>query len=145
VGSAANLEAGEPEDRALLARQGCRLCEPDRVTGSADDFARYVHGSRGEVSATKPAYVKARAGWISDRTVCYLASGRPCVVEATGAEAHLPASAGLRFFSSLDEAVEALRAVEADHTAASRAARALAEEVFSTRVVLPGLLTAAGA
>ncbi len=142
---AANLHADETEDRTLLARHGWRLVDPETVAGSADDFRRYVQGSRGELSATKPAYVKARAGWISDRTVCYLASGRPCVVEATGAEGHLAASAGLKFFTSLDEAVEALRAVEADHAAAGRAARGLAEEVFSTRVVLPGLVAAAGA
>ncbi len=142
---AANLHAGETDDRALLARHGWRLVDPETIAGSAHDFRRYVQGSRGEVSASKPAYVKARAGWISDRTVCYLASGRPCVVEATGAEAHLPANAGLRFFTSLDEAVEVVRAVEADHAAASRAARALAEDAFSTRVVLPGLLAAAGA
>ena len=125
---AANLHADETEDRALLAQHGWRLVDPEAVAGSAVGFQRYVQASRGEVSATKPAYVKA-----------------PCVVEATGAEAHLPASAGLRFFRSLDEAVEALRAVEADHAAAARAARGLAEEVFSTRVVLPGLLAAAGA
>jgi hypothetical protein len=141
---AANLHAGETEDRALLARHGWRLVDPAVVAGSAEEFRRYVQGSRGEVSATKPAYVKARAGWISDRTVCYLASGRPCVVEATGAENHLPASPGLRFFTTLAEAVEAVRAVEGDHAGAARAARRLAEEVFSTRVVLPGLLAAAG-
>ena len=142
---AANLHAGETEDRALLARHGWRLVEPDRVTGTAMDFRRYVQGSRGEVSASKPAYVKARAGWISDRTVCYLASGRPCVVEATGAESHLRASPGLCFFSTLDDAVAAIRAVEADYAAASHAARTLAEEVFATRVVLPRVLAAAGA
>jgi hypothetical protein len=142
---AANLHVDETEDRGLLARHGWRLVDPETVAGSAAEFQSYVQASRGEVSATKPAYVKARAGWISDRTVCYLASGRPCVVEATGAEAHLPPSAGLRFFRSLDEAVDALRAVEADHAAAARAARALAEDVFSTRVVLPRLLAAVGA
>jgi hypothetical protein len=142
---AANLHADETEDRALLARHGWRLVDPERVAGTAADFRSYVQRSRGEVSATKPAYVKARAGWISDRTVCYLASGRPCVVEATGAEAHLPASAGLRFFASLDEASDVLRAVDRDHATASQAARALAEEVFSTRVVLPRMLAAAGA
>jgi len=142
---AANLHADETEDRGLLAQHGWRLVDPETVAGSAAEFQSYVQASRGEVSATKPAYVKARAGWISDRTICYLASGRPCVVEATGAEAHLPESAGLRFFRSLDEAVDALRAVEADHLAAARAARGLAEDVFATRVVLPGLLAAVGA
>jgi hypothetical protein len=142
---AANLHADETEDRALLARHGWRLVDPEAVAGTAMEFRRYVQESRGEVSAAKPAYVKARAGWISDRTVCYLASGRPCVVEATGVEGHVPASGGLRFFSTLDDAVEAVRAVEADYASASRAARALAEEAFSTRVVLPLVLAAAGA
>ena len=142
---AANLHPGETEDRALLARHGWRLADPGVVAGTPDAFRRYVQASRGEFSCAKPGYVKARPGWLSDRTVCYLASGHPCVVQATGAENHLPASAGLRFFRTRDEAVEALRAVESDYGAACRAARALAEEVFATRVVLPKLLRAAGA
>ncbi|MGH7896052.1 MAG: hypothetical protein ACREQL_15375, partial [Candidatus Binatia bacterium] len=137
---AANLHVGETEDRALLARHGWRLVDPGVVAGTPQDFRRYVQTSRGEVSAAKPAYVKARSGWVSDRTTCYLASGRPCVVEATGAELHLPASAGLRFFRTLDEAALSLRAVEADYAASCRAARTLAEEVFATRVVVPALL-----
>lgn len=142
---AANLHPNELDDRALLARHRWALVDPNVVAGTPEAFRRYVQRSRGEVSAAKPAYVKARAGWVSDRTICYLASGRPCVVEATGAEAHLPASAGLRFFRTLDEAVEAVRAIEADYSAAARAARALAEEVFATRVAVPKLLRAAGA
>ena len=118
---------------------------PAEVAGTPEAFRRYVQGSRGELSAAKLAYVKARPGWVSDRTICYLASGRPCVVEATGAERHLPPSPGLRFFRSLDEAADALRAVEADYAAAARAARRLAEEVFSAEVVLPALLARAGA
>ena len=142
---AANLHREETEDRTLLARHGWRLVDPGEVAGTPEAFRRYVQGSRGELSAAKPAYVKARPGWVSDRTICYLASGRPCVVEATGAERHLPPSPGLRFFHSLDEAADALRAVEADYAAAARAARRLAEEVFSAAAVLPGLLAAAGA
>lgn len=141
---AANLHPGETEDRALLERHGWRLADPAAVAGTPQDFRRYVQRSRGELSCAKPAYVRSRSGWLSDRTVCYLASGRPCVVEATGAEKHLPASPGLRFFSSIEEAAEALRAVEADYPRAAAAARALAEEVFAARVVLPQLLAAAG-
>jgi hypothetical protein len=103
-----------------------------------------VQASRGELSAAKPAYVQARSGWVSDRTICYLASGRPCVVESTGAEPHLPESAGLRFFTTAAEAAAALAAVEADYDHAARAARALAEEVFATSVVVPSLLRAIG-
>ena len=65
-------------------------------------------------------------------------------MQATGAERHLPCTAGLRFFRSPEEAVEALAAVEADYPTASRAARALAEEVFATRAVIPRILAAAG-
>lgn len=142
---AANVHADEAADRAMLADNRWRLVDPADVARSPDDFRRYVQRSRGEFSAAKPAYVKARAGWISDRTVCYLASGRPCVVEANGAEGHLPASRGLRHYTSLDDAVDAVRAVERDYAAASRAARTLAEEIFSTAVVLPRLLRIAGA
>ena len=142
---AANVHANELEDRAALARHHWHLLDPTVVAGTPRSFRRFVQQSRGELSAAKPSYVKARAGWISDRTICYLASGRPCLVEATGAEMHLPASAGLRFFGSLDEAVDGMRAIEADYAAAARAARALAEEVFATRVTVPALLRAAGA
>lgn len=142
---AAHIHPGEMEDRALLARHGWRLVDPAVVAGTPEAFRRYVQTSRGEFSCAKPAYVKARSGWMSDRTICYLASGRPCVVEATGAEEHLPASPGLRFFRSVEEAAAALAAIEADYAGASRAARRLAEDIFSTRVVLPALLDAVGA
>src|SRR4029077_9156669 len=142
---AANLHPGETDDRALLARHGWHVADPSIVAGTPEAFRAYVQGSRGEFSCAKPAYVKARPGWVSDRKICYLASGRPCVVQATGAENHLAPSAGLRFFRSLDEARDALDAVEADHAAAANAARCLAEDVFATDVVLPPLLDAAGA
>jgi hypothetical protein len=142
---AANLHPNELDDRRLIAEHGWNLVDPETVARTPETFRRYVQQSRGEVSAAKPAYVKARAGWISDRTICYLASGRPCIVEATGAEVHLPASAGLRFFRDVDEAADAVRAVESDYAAASRAARRLAEDVFATEVAVPRLLAAAGA
>jgi len=141
---AANIHPEETEDRNLLTSAGWYLTDPAVVTGTPEAFRRYVQQSRGEFGCAKPSYVRTRPGWVSDRTLCYLASGRPCVVEATGAEAHLPPSAGLRFFRTLDEAAECLRAVERDYVAAARAARELAEEVFATRVVVPAILKAAG-
>ena len=142
---AANIHPGEVEDRALLARHEWGLVDPVAVAGTPVKFRDYVQHSRGEFSCAKPAYVRTRPGWVSDRTVCYLASGRPCVVQDTGAARLLPPSAGLRFFTSLDEAAEALRAIERDYRTAARAARVIAEEIFSTAVVLPGLLRATGA
>jgi hypothetical protein len=141
---AANIRSEETEDRGLLTRAGWHLADPAVVAGTPEAYRRYVQQSRGEFSCAKPSYVRTRPGWVSDRTVCYLASGRPCVVEATGVEDHLPPSAGLRFFRTVDEAAECLRAVERDYAAAARAARELAEEVFAARAVMPTILKAAG-
>jgi hypothetical protein len=141
---AANIHSEEAEDRELLTSKGWHLTDPALVAGTPEAFRRYVQQSRGEFGCAKPSYVRTRPGWVSDRTVCYLASGRPCVVEATGVENHLPPSPGLRFFRTLDEAAECLRAVERDYAAAARAARELAEEVFAAREVMPAILKAAG-
>lgn len=142
---AANIHPAETEDLASLARHGWQVCAPEVVARTPEGYRDYVRGSRGEFSCAKPAYVKARSGWVSDRTICYLASGRPAIVQDTGAAAHLPASLGLQFFRTMEEAAAALDRVEADYARASREARALAEEVFSAAVTLPRLLTLAGA
>ena len=142
---AANIHHEETADLELLRGHGWSVVDPAVVAGTPRDFQAYVQASRGEFGCAKPSYVRTRPGWVSDRTICYLASGRPCVVESTGAERYLPASAGLRFFTTTDEAAAAIAAIEGDYAAASRAARALAEEVFSTTVTLPRLLRAVGA
>ena len=142
---AANIHHEETADLEVLRSHGWAVVDPATVAGTPRDFRTYVQTSRGEFGCAKPSYVRLRPGWVSDRTVCYLASGRPCVVEATGAARYLPESAGLRFFATTEEAAAAIAAIEADYAAAARAARALAEDVFSAAVVLPGLLQAAGA
>jgi hypothetical protein len=142
---AANIHPSETEDLALLQRHGWHLADPAEVAGTPRTFRTYVQSSRGEFSCAKPAYVKLRPGWVSDRTLCYLASGRPCVVQDTGVEHLLPSCRGLRFFRTLEEAAEALCIIETDYRAAARAARHLAEEVFATSVVLPQFLKVVGA
>ncbi len=142
---AANVHADETEERALLAGHGWRLVDPIACAGTPDEYRRYVQRARGEVSAAKPAYVKARSGWVSDRTICFLASGRPSIVEDVGAARHLPEGLGLSFFRDVDEGAARIRAVEAEYGRACREARALAAEVFDTRVVLPKLLARCGA
>jgi hypothetical protein len=118
---------------------------PEVEVRTPQQFQEYVRRSRGEFSCAKPAYVKGRTGWLSDRSVCYLASGLPCVLEDTRAAAHLPSSLALQFFSSEAAAAEALVAVEAEFPRARREARRLAEELFSTDVLLPRILQTVGA
>jgi hypothetical protein len=142
---AANVTPGEVEDRGLLAQHGWRLVQPHDVAGTPWSYRRYVQHSRGEFSCAKPSVVKTTPGWISDRTLCYLASGRPCIVQAAGAERHLPRTLGLQFFTTKLEAVEAFRAVERNYPQACREARRLAEEFFATDAVLPRVLELIGA
>ena len=141
---AANIHPTETEDLALLATKGWAVCAPESVVRTPEQYRDYVQTSRGEFSCAKPAYVKARSGWVSDRTICYLASGRPAVVQDTGAAMHLPETTGLQFFRTVDEAAAALDRVEADYARAAREARELAHSVFSTAVVLPRILGLAG-
>lgn len=142
---AANIHPSETADLALLAEHGWSVCAPETVVRTPEQYREYVQTSRGEFSCAKPAYVKARSGWVSDRTICYLASGRPAVVQDTGAAAHLPETPGLQFFGTVDDAAAALDRIEADYARAAREAHALARDVFSSAVVLPGILTLAGA
>ena len=141
---AANITCGETDDRAILAANRWGLVHPHNIASDPWRYRTYIQGSRGEFSCAKPSFVKTAPGWISDRTVCYLASGRPCIVQAIGAESCLPRSLGLQFFITKAEAVEALRAVERNHARAAREARRLAEEIFATDIVVRQLLNILG-
>jgi hypothetical protein len=108
-------------------------------------YRRYIRSSAGELTPAKHGYVASRSGWFSDRSVCYLASGRPVVAQDTGFAEHLPVGDGLLAFSSPDEAVDALQAVRSDLARHSASARAIARDHLSYRVVLPKILADVGA
>jgi len=128
------------EYRALMEPKGWRLREAWDVSATPETYRAYVQRSRGEFSCAKPAYVTLETAWISDRTLCYLASGRPAVVQHTGASQVLPAGEGLFRFRTMDEAVRGLAAAEADYDRHGRAARALIEEHFDARRVVTRVL-----
>jgi hypothetical protein len=128
----------ESETEDLAALRNWRIVNPHEVAGGLDGFRRYIQQSRGEFSVAKGGYVKSRGGWFSDRTVCYLASGRPVLVQDTGAL--LPAGKGLLKFSTMDDAVAGLAAINSDYTGHCAAARRLAEEKFAAPVVLQSIL-----
>jgi hypothetical protein len=128
------------EYRRMLEPKGWRLREAWDVTATPDAYRTYVQRSRGEFSCAKPAYVSLDTAWVSDRTLCYLASGKPAVVQHTGASRILPDAEGLLRFRSIDEAAKALAAAEADYERHGRAARALVEEHFDARRVVASVL-----
>jgi hypothetical protein len=112
----------------------------DAVAPTPWDYRRYIQKSRGEFSCAKPSYVRLQTAWISDRTLCYLASGKPAVTQHTGPSRFLPDSDGLFRFRDVPEAARFLETVTADYTRQSRLARALAEEYFCARKLAGRLL-----
>src|SRR5262249_55303459 len=126
--------------RELLAAHGWRVVDPAVVCPDLDSYRAYIESSKGEWSVAKNAYVQARSGWFSERSACYLAAGRPVVVQDTGFSARLPVGEGILPFSTVDEAVAAVREVEGDYARHARAARAVAESFFASGKGLPLLL-----
>jgi hypothetical protein len=124
----------------MLERHGWDLLDPAAVAGTPDDYRAFVRGSRAELGIAKSGYVTSHCGWFSDRSACYLASGRPVVAQETGFGEVLPCGEGLLSYSTTDGAREAIERVRLDYATHARAARALAEESFDSAKVLPALL-----
>jgi hypothetical protein len=138
------VHPGEVADRLALSRHGWRLVDPNRVAGTPDSYRAFIRGSKGELGIAKSGYAISSCGWFSDRSACYLASGRPVVAQDTGFTNHIPCGPGLRTFSTAQEAADALAAVSADYAREARGARRLAEDQFDSRAVLRRLLEALG-
>jgi hypothetical protein len=132
------LAVNGPQD--LLRARGWTTVDAMGVSRTLFDYRRFIHASKGEFGVAKHAYVSTRSGWFSDRTECYLASGRPALVQDTGWSAHVPAGAGLLAFSTLDEAVQGLDRIATDYDAHVRAASEIAREYFAADRVLGRLL-----
>lgn len=130
-------------DRAHLERHGWRVRDSREVAGCPDSLRSYVQASRGEFSCAKPSSVEFRNAWVSARSVCYLASGKPIVVQDTGPSSYLPNGEGIFRFSSLAQAAAAFAAIESDYQRQCDAARALAEKYFDARHVLEAALNGA--
>src|SRR5262249_32146053 len=115
----------------------------EEVSTDVATYRSYIAGSRAEFSVAKNAYVKTHSGWFSDRSVCYLASGLPVILQDTGFSDSIPVGRGLLAFSTADEALDCIAKVNADYDGHRLAARDIAERFFDHRVVLPRLLDAA--
>ena len=137
------LREEDEADRKLMEAKGWRLRHTYDVAGTPGDYHRYIQNSYGEFSACKPSCVRFALAWTSDRTLCYLASGKPAVVQHTGPSAILPDRAGLWRFKTLEEAAEMVAAIAADYPNQCRLARELAEEVFDARKVAGRVLQVA--
>jgi hypothetical protein len=142
---ALDIHENEIADLNLLRGGGWTLVDPRAAAADPDAYRRYIQRSRAEICVAKNMYVDTRSGWISDRSVCYLASGKPVLAQDTGFTKTLPTGAGLIPFTTLDEAVAGVEEIEARYDFHSAAARELAAEYFDSDVVLARLLEQVGA
>jgi hypothetical protein len=134
-----------PGDLALLAAYGWRVVDPLSVSIDTLRYRDYIYSSCGEFSVAKELNVHLATGWFSDRSACYLAAGRPVVVQDTGFGTALPTGAGLLSFATFAEAADAVRAVVTEWPQHSAAARRIAERYFAAPGVLAALVDRAGA
>jgi hypothetical protein len=137
---ALGIHPDEREDLAALARHGWELTDPLAAAGRPRDYRAFVQRSWAEFGVAKLGYVASRCGWFSDRSLCYLASGRPVVAQDTGFGDWLPAGEGVLAFSDADGAAAAVESLRSGYARHRQAARALAEDVFRADRVLGGLL-----
>jgi hypothetical protein len=129
--------------RELLLAHGWRLTDPLAVSRDLWAYRDYIARSRGEFSVAKNAYVRSWSGWFSERSTCYLALGKPVITQDTGFSQVLPVGEGLLAWHTLDEAVAAIEALNADYERHCHVARALAEIYFDSDRVLSELLEVA--
>ena len=118
--------------------------DPQLVACGPQEFRNYVQASDGEFSVAQGIYVETASGWFSDRSVRYLASSKPVIVQDTGLASHLPVGEGLMTFRTLAEAAGAVESVRADYTRHSEAARRIAEEHFEAGWVAGALVEQIG-
>jgi hypothetical protein len=124
----------------VLRSLGWRIVDSTEVCPDFRSYREYVQRSKGEWSVAKNGYVGGRSGWFSGRSACYLAAGRPVIVQDTGFGQVLPAGEGILSFKTIDEAEDAIREVEGNYNRHSKAAQSIAEAYFDADKVLNSLL-----
>ncbi len=141
---ALSIDPREIEDINLLVKNGWQLVDPHDVAATPERYQDFIQGSKAELAIAKSGYVASHCGWFSERSECYLASGKPVVAQTTGFEQYLPCGKGLIAFNSNEQVLEALAMIESDYRLHCHIARQVAEEFFDSRRVLPRLLAQVG-
>jgi len=137
---ALSIHPGETGDLRALDTNGWKLVDPAQVSDSPDSYRRFVQESRAEFGIAKSGYIASRCGWFSDRSTCYLASGRPVIAQETGFSDFIPVGEGLFAFGTADDVANAIDAIENDYDLHRKAARRIAEAFFDSDQVLARLL-----
>jgi hypothetical protein len=124
---ALDIDDAEVSDLELLHSNNWHLADPKLVAGDPWTYRDYVQGSKAELMVAKNMYVQSASGWFSDRSGCYLASGKPVLAQDTGFSRLYPTGEGLLTFTNLEEAIAGAEAICEDYPRHAKAARDLAE------------------
>jgi hypothetical protein len=141
---ALDIDPADERDLMALRDHGWHVIDPGVVASGPVGFRQYVQASGAEFSVAQEVYVGTQSGWFSDRTVRYLASGRPVLVQDTGFSRNYPTGEGLVAFRTMEEAVAGAEGIVRDYAKHGRAARAIAEAYFDSDRVLGRLLEETG-
>jgi len=145
IGARLQLAVGGLEPpRERLRTLGWSVIDSEEISRTPEDYRHYIQRSRGEFSVAKNVYVATRSGWFSCRSTCYLAAGRPVVIQDTGFSDLIPVGTGIVAFSNPEQALAGLTDVERNYTEHQEAAQELARTHFSSEVVLGDLLERVG-
>jgi hypothetical protein len=138
------ISPGDRADSERLQRAGWKVLAANRVASTPHAYQRFIQRSTAEIGFAKSGYVAGRAGWFSDRSAAYLASGRPVVAQDTGLDPHLSDGFGLLAFADPSEAAAGIERVRRDYARHAAAARRFAEEHLDAKKVLTQLLRQLG-
>lgn len=141
---ALGIHPDEKEDLRALRECGWQLLDPHQVASTPRSYGEFIRGSKAEFGLAKSGYVVSRCGWFSDRSVCYLASGRPVIAQDTGFGRELPTGRGLFRFTTAEDVLNAIEQLRSGYAAHARSARELAVEYFDSAKVLGRLLDTVG-
>ena len=141
---ALDIHPDETPDLDLLGNRGWDLVDPRQVGATASAYRGYIEGSAAEFMVAKGMYVESRSGWFSERSICYLATGRPVLAQDTGLADLYPVGEGLLVYSTLEQAVEGVEELRSDHRRHALADREIAVAHFDSDKVLDRLLARLG-
>ncbi len=142
---ALGIHRQETKDLEQLAANRWQWVDPERVADTPAAYQEFIQGSKAEFGIAKSGYVLSHCGWFSDRSACYLASGRPVIAQETGFSRYLPTGEGLFAFANSEGVLAAIEALARDYPRHARRARAIAQEYFDSHTVLAGMLEKVGA
>ena len=138
------IHPDETRDVEAMAANRWTLLDADSAAATPRRYHAFVQGSKAEFGIAKSGYVRSRCGWFSDRSVCYLASGRPVIAQDTGFTDFLPTGNGLFSFQTADDVLTSIDSMNQDYPRHAAAARTIAEEYFDSDKVLTRLMARAG-